>query len=782
MPDIFAEVSAVGIQGLSGTAAGAGATGATGTAGASGVSGASGVAGASGTGGAGSGATGATGPSGATGIDGASGVGASGVAGASGIGASGSTGLTGASGIAGASGISGASGYVGSDGASGVGATGVAGSSGAVGASGISGASGVGVDGASGVAGATGIAGASGSGNAGASGATGSQGIQGASGVGASGVSVTGASGISGASGYVGSDGATGPSGAAGTTGVIGATGSQGQTGATGVQGSSGVAGASGIGATGTQGASGISGASGVDGTSFTIVGTVAESSLLPDPYSGSIGDGYITEDLGDLWVWDGSAWLDAGPIVGPAGATGTAGATGVRGATGITGASGSTGLTGATGVTGASGIGATGVAGANGASGASGTIGLTGASGTNNLVWGATGQTRTLTGYLEGGTTSTVRTAAITSGVLSLTLASFTPTVGATGLPTSSLNWDVACTGFRATADNPADILDQYVSSVASVAQVSGSVSTTLGDYSAGAYSATPGGGVDWGISYTTNNSTSYIRSTSTTIAGGSASGTVTFNYYNGSAFATWGTTATFATSWATPAHSVSLTSMSGSTFLQTYASTPYTVSGTNITTSANRVFAVTATGGTVSSATSSGTFTFTTAIHKDNTATSRLVTLDTTLTRPIAVTGTSYVVTLGPTNTSNASATFTYPTYWLFTAGVGTAPTRADIINGTGVEAGVTVLSDQVKVLSSSINNSDANPRAFWFAVRASASQPTSFKTGASAGLLSDVAYTDAGNIGLEPDSPPAGYTAENYHLYGFTLQSGSTYVSIS
>jgi hypothetical protein len=193
--------------------------------------------------------------------------------------------------------------------------------------------------------------------------------------------------------------------------------------------------------------------------------------------------------------------------------------------------------------------------------------------------------------------------------------------------------------------------------------------------------------------------------------------------------------------------------------------------------------VYAVTASGGTVSSSTGSGTFTFTTPIHKDNTGTTRTTTLSTTLTRPVAVTGTSYSVTLGPTSTSNPSASFTYPSYWLWSTSVATVPTRADIINGTGVEAGVTVLGDQVHTLATqAINNTDANPRAFWFAVRASATQPTTFKTGASAGLLSDVSYTDAGTVGLQPDSPPSGYSAENYHLYGFTLQPGITYVSIS
>jgi len=78
--------------------------------------------------------------------------------------------------------------------------------------------------------------------------------------------------------------------------------------------------------------------------------------------------------------------------------------------------------------------------------------------------------------------------------------------------------------------------------------------------------------------------------------------------------------------------------------------------------------------------------------------------------------------------------------------------------------------------------VNNSDSNPRAFWFAVRNSVIQPTTFKTGASAGLLSDVSTTDGGTIGLIQTTAPSGFVAESYHLYGFTLQPGTTYVEIS
>ena len=281
--DVYAEVTAVGIQGLSGGGGtGNGATGSTGPYGATGSTGPIGASGATGVG-----AAGATGATGSQGIQGASGVGtgshgATGVQGASGVaGASGSIGLTGASGLGftfvGAWGATGlyyqndvvsynsivytwigpASGNStgspdtdntkwfrssGLDGAPGLdGATGYYGATGIPGASGISGASGyIGSDGATG---ATGTQGASGIGFTGATGigASGATGTQGASGIGFTGatgstgaIGPTGASGAGGASGYVGRDGATGFRGASGSTGLTGATGNLGPIGASG--------------------------------------------------------------------------------------------------------------------------------------------------------------------------------------------------------------------------------------------------------------------------------------------------------------------------------------------------------------------------------------------------------------------------------------------------------------------------------------------------------------------------------------------------------------------
>src|SRR5690606_23266778 len=47
-------------------------------------------------------------------------------------------------------------------------------------------------------------------------------------------------------------------------------------------------------------------------------------------------GDGYITEDTGHLWVWSGSAWVDAGEIRGPEGPPGDDGLPGTPGAPGV--------------------------------------------------------------------------------------------------------------------------------------------------------------------------------------------------------------------------------------------------------------------------------------------------------------------------------------------------------------------------------------------------------------------------------------------------------------
>ena len=116
-------------------------------------------------------------------------------------------------------------------------------------------------------------------------------------------------------------------------------------------------------GATGPTGPTGATGPTGPQGTDIHFLGSVATVGNLPAS-GNSNNDAYIVDADGNLYVWNGSSWTDAGQIVGPegpqgpTGATGATGATGPTGATGLTGATGPTGATGATGATGPTGAG----------------------------------------------------------------------------------------------------------------------------------------------------------------------------------------------------------------------------------------------------------------------------------------------------------------------------------------------------------------------------------------------------------------------------------------
>lgn len=178
-----------------------------------------------------------------------------------------------------------------------------------------------------------------------------------------------GAQGPQGDVGPTGATGATGPQGATGATGAnstvpgpTGPAGPQGNTGGIGPQGVPGPIGADGpqgpIGSTGPTGPTGIQGPQGPAGVGINIKGQVPTSANLP-PTGNIAGDAYTVADTNHLWIWDGTRWNDAGPIVGPqgpAGPVGPAGSTGPQGATGSTGPTGPQGSQGDPGPTGPSG------------------------------------------------------------------------------------------------------------------------------------------------------------------------------------------------------------------------------------------------------------------------------------------------------------------------------------------------------------------------------------------------------------------------------------------
>jgi hypothetical protein len=218
----------------------------------------------------------------------------------------------------------------------------------------------------------------------------------------------------------------------------------------------------------------------------------------------------------------------------------------------------------------------------------------------------------------------------------------------------------------------------------------------------------------------------------------------------------------------------------LSGKNFLQYYTTLDYSVSISGISNPDNYTTVVIPTGGFVSNTNGSGTMTFDVGLHKDNDSDRNLF-VETIFQRPATVTGEEYSaskdIMLDEFNPS-----FTYPSFYAWTVDTTVAPERPDVVSDFDFASDVVELGHHTKSISTFINNTADVPRAFWFGVRSSASQPTVFQTGPSATLLSDVNITSGYSVSLQPDNPIADYVAEEYTLYGITLQSGSTYVRIA
>ncbi len=186
---------------------------------------------------------------------------------------------------------------------------------------------------------------------------------------------------IVGPKGDKGAKGDKGDKGDAGVPGAPGVAGPKGDTGDTGSNGSPG--------ATGPKGDKGDKGDA---GSGVKIIGSLATSANLPNPYSGAIGDMYITQNDGNGHVWTGTVWTNVGQIKGPKGDNGDQGVQGIagpKGDTGLTGAKGDKGDNGATGIAGPKGD--KGDTGLEGDKGDKGDTGLTGPKGDTGLT-GATG------------------------------------------------------------------------------------------------------------------------------------------------------------------------------------------------------------------------------------------------------------------------------------------------------------------------------------------------------------------------------------------------------
>tara|TARA_B100000686_G_scaffold353603_1_gene459876 strand:+ start:1266 stop:2288 length:1023 start_codon:yes stop_codon:yes gene_type:complete len=135
---------------------------------------------------------------------------------------------------------------------------------------------------------------------------------------------------------------------------LTGAEGAQGPTGPDGAQGSEGKEGPQGpVGPAGSDGEQGPAGPPGLDGTSFTIIGTVEETTDLGEVYIGDTGDAFMVNETVHIHVWSGSEWIDLGNISGPQGAAGPQGPPGADGEDGSTGGPGPSGQQGVPGADG---------------------------------------------------------------------------------------------------------------------------------------------------------------------------------------------------------------------------------------------------------------------------------------------------------------------------------------------------------------------------------------------------------------------------------------------
>jgi len=187
----------------------------------------------------------------------------------------------------------------------------------------------------------------------------------------------------------LGFNGSTGFTGSRGFTGSVGFTGSFGYTGSAST-------------ASGYIGSTGYTGSVGPQGASVNILGSTSTFTALPgypSSYVGARGDAYVTSDTGNLWIWSGSSWSNAGKIVGPQGNPGFVGSSGYAGS-----ASTASGYTGSQGIPGAyAALGYTGSQGNLGDKGDPGDLGFTGS-------FGYTGSASTASGYTgsEGYTGST--------------------------------------------------------------------------------------------------------------------------------------------------------------------------------------------------------------------------------------------------------------------------------------------------------------------------------------------------------------------------------------
>jgi len=95
----------------------------------------------------------------------------------------------------------------------------------------------------------------------------------------------------------------------------------------------------------GGNGVAGVQGSPGQDGNSITVKGSVVNPAALSSIPSPAVGNLWVSLTNYHGWVWNGSAWIDVGPIQGPQGIQGSPGINGTNGLNGSPGLNGTNGV-----------------------------------------------------------------------------------------------------------------------------------------------------------------------------------------------------------------------------------------------------------------------------------------------------------------------------------------------------------------------------------------------------------------------------------------------------
>ena len=379
----------------------------------------------------------------------------------------------------------------------------------------------------------------------------------------------------------------------------------------------------------------------------------------------------------------------------------------------------------------------------------------------------------RTTASFFEDDNEYSIRAISLVDDQIQVELANFSPLFSVSG---QSLKWDQPASGFNVSVENPDDFPSRFIADVDIINNSTG-VTPVISNYFSNGPNIAPDGGVDWERGFNITDSAA-IYSNGNGLSGGSAFLDICFIEDDGSIFSDVSERVNF--NWANANSTVSFRNLSGKNFLEYYSKVNYTVSITGMQNNSNVDITIEPQQGSLSNASGSGVMTFTNYLHKDNNS-GRTLDLTATFTRPASVTGVEYSVIDNDDDTT-ISASFTYPSFSVFTVDNATVPTRENIVSEFDFSSDVEEYSNQDKDISGFITNSADVPQCFWFGVRGSASQPTVFQTGPSASLLSDVTITSGYTVELHPDVPAPDYNPVSYKLYGITLQPGDTYVRIA